>query len=547
MMAEREHRHDPDEFVHPVPDTADAAPSPAPSTERGESPSRDLAELGRHYDLVGTHQGYTPPVAPTEPPGPENAATASSGFWQALTPVERSALVVSAREIAFLMGDVLWCEGQIADHVLLIRSGWIRVCIEREGHEQIIAFRGPGDIIGERAALMLRQRSATIVAMDDVRALRMTTQEFAAYLNTFPRVLGVLEREMYERLTEQAGSLAQTAPGEPIPQYGTHPVTHPYGPASQFGPPQRYAGEPPFLGHPHVTHPHPACPFAWHLYTGLNPYAGISPYQTGSHPAPSQVPHPSQAHQSQPTHHMATHHMATQPIATRPMTTHPMTTHPIATQHTALAPLTDPADMTTTPSWAGQNCTIVFTDIAGFSNEVSRDDLDRRAMRDAMYGFLREAFEESHVPWDSCHREDRGDGALFVIPPETPTSTVIDPMIARLGALLRRHNRRSSEAVRMQLRVALHVGPVMPDGEGVSGWPVIQTARLLDAPILKDRLAQSGADLGFIASSFVYESVIAHSPGYVNAADYERVRCRVKQTDVEGWMHLLGTPVQPAR
>jgi len=87
---------------------------------------------------------------------------------------------------------------------------------------------------------------------------------------------------------------------------------------------------------------------------------------------------------------------------------------------------------------------------------------------------------------------------------------------------------------------------VMPDPPGVSGSSIITTARLLDAGPLKERLAATGADLGVIASRFVYDSVIVPSPGHVTAAEYERITCRVKESHLEGWIHLRGLAAHPA-
>ncbi|WP_131737515.1 cyclic nucleotide-binding domain-containing protein [Actinomadura roseirufa] len=561
-MAERDHRHDPDhrgDPDQPAPLTADAA-VPAVPEPRGAEPAAPAVPAQAPQDGPAEPEAVVPGVAArpawagTGTPahgdreagtfrhaawaagnGHQAAASTGRGFWQALTPLERTDLTVSASEAVFPLGDVLWHEGQTADHLLVIRSGWIRVCVEQEGDERIIALRGPGDIIGERAALLLRQRSATVVAIDDVHALRMTTREFAAYLTDHPRVLGVLEQEMYKRMTEGHAAPSQQAHGAaslgtvsygPV-SYGAGPyqVTHPYGPAAQYGPPQRYATAPHYAANPFGPNLCSSYPHAPHFCAAV-PYAT---YPHGWHP-PAVCQNGPSAHGVHPTAHVTAQAMAAQPIAVTPSGAGPGMASLEPTAPTVPA----------TPSWAGQNCTIMFTDIAGFSDTVHRDDDDRLEMRAAMYRFLREAFEESKVPWDDCHAEDRGDGALIVVPPRMPTTAVIDPLIARLAALLRRHNRRSSRAVRIQLRLALHVGPVTPDTEGVAGWPVIQAARLLDARVLKERLAATGADLGFIASSFVYESVIAHSPGYVDAADYEPVHCRVKNTDVHGWMHLLG-------
>ncbi|NEA24573.1 hypothetical protein [Actinomadura bangladeshensis] len=208
-----------------------------------------------------------------------------------------------------------------------------------------------------------------------------------------------------------------------------------------------------------------------------------------------------------------------------------------------------PAWLPSTPDthglWtAGANCTIVFTDIAGFGLR-DRDDNDRSEMRRLLYAALQESFDESGVPWDACYREDRGDGALIIVPPQVPTAAVIDPMLALLRARLRRHNHRSSATVRIQLRVAMDVGPVTPDQEGMSGRAIITTARLLEAVPLKDRLAATGADLGFITSRFVYDSVIAVNSGYGYAGKYEPIRYRVKETDAEAWIRLYSGPPQP--
>lgn len=192
-------------------------------------------------------------------------------------------------------------------------------------------------------------------------------------------------------------------------------------------------------------------------------------------------------------------------------------------------------------AWAGENCSIFLTDIAGFS-APTRTDEDRLAMRKAMYDILRHSFEASDVAFDECHREDRGDGALVVISPTIPTEKLVAPLLEHLATELTAHNARASEATRFQLRVALHVGPVKSDAEGVNGEAIIQTARLVDAPALKQRLAQSSSCLGFITSPFVYGSVIKHRPPGVDPDHYQRVRVHVKQSRLRGWIYLAPVP-----
>jgi hypothetical protein len=188
-------------------------------------------------------------------------------------------------------------------------------------------------------------------------------------------------------------------------------------------------------------------------------------------------------------------------------------------------------------TWAGLNCTILYVDIAGFGGH-DRTDKDRQVIRNAMYAVLKEAFRRSGLSWALCYHEDRGDGVLVVIPPGIPTSAMVDPFLRRLAAGLARHNEAETGVRRIQLRAALHVGPVTKDGEGLAGESLICTARLLDAPVLKDDLARTGADLGFIASTFVYDTVIRHGPGAVEPADYRQVQLAVKESRLCAWMWL---------
>ena len=112
------------------------------------------------------------------------------------------------------------------------------------------------------------------------------------------------------------------------------------------------------------------------------------------------------------------------------------------------------------------------------------------------------------MSWAGCYREDRGDGAVIVVPPTISTQRLIDPLMAELAGRLRQYNRRASEVVRIQLRVALHVGPVGRDSEGLTGQAVIAAARIVDAPVIKARLAAEHADLIFAASDYVYDQVV---------------------------------------
>ena len=130
--------------------------------------------------------------------------------------------------------------------------------------------------------------------------------------------------------------------------------------------------------------------------------------------------------------------------------------------------------------------------------------------------------------------------ASSIVPPTVSTLWLVDPLLALLAAKLKRYNRQAGDPVRIQLRVALHVGPIFRDAQGLCGQSLIRAARMLDAPALRQSLASTGADLAFIASDHVYDSVIQHAAGLVDPTTFRRVRVQVKESKITGWIHLAG-------
>jgi CRP-like cAMP-binding protein len=350
--------------------------------------------------------------------------SAAGTFWGSLTVAERRALAASARQETFAAGAILWRQHQHADHAVVIRSGQVSVYTENATEKRrVIATRGPGDIVGERAALHAGIRSATVVAVNAVRALVIQTEDFVEFADDHPRVIKVMEDQIYGRLAESQPN--QLAVGEA---------------------------------------------------------AGLFPAASGS--------------------------------------------------------------VRSWESWAGQNCSIFLTDITAFSDS-SRDDQDRIEIRGKMYRMLAEAFTDCCVPWHECYREDRGDGALIIIPPGTPTYAVVDAVVMPLAAALRLHNHHASDAVRIQLRVAIHVGPVTKDPEGISGHAINEAARFVEAAPLKKRMAECAADLGFVASRFVYDTAISQRSGSISPTAYRKIQFQAKKSRHIAWMYLSGTAENP--
>lgn len=124
-------------------------------------------------------------------------------FWEALDPAERQALQAVASWQTFTAGARLMTEGERADHVVVILGGRAKISVDENGRERVLAVRGLGQLVGERAALQASVRSATVTALEMVWALVVRSEDFAAFVRDHPRVLDILHDQIFDRLTER--------------------------------------------------------------------------------------------------------------------------------------------------------------------------------------------------------------------------------------------------------------------------------------------------------------------------------------------------------
>jgi CRP-like cAMP-binding protein len=88
------------------------------------------------------------------------------------------------------------------DFCLLIESGLVKVMAGDP--EQLIALRGPRDLVGEGAALFEEPRTASIIALTDVEALWIPGRRFVEYCDEHPMIYKKLLRVEHARLGEEA-------------------------------------------------------------------------------------------------------------------------------------------------------------------------------------------------------------------------------------------------------------------------------------------------------------------------------------------------------
>jgi CRP-like cAMP-binding protein len=137
---------------------------------------------------------------------------ADASFWEALAPPDAAALEARGVRRSFARGHAIFHAGQIADRVLILRSGRVKVTApSASGREIVLAFHVPGELVGELAALDGGVRSASMVALEAVDVLALTPEDFRAFLDAHPAAALALVRTLGRRLRDADARLMEFA------------------------------------------------------------------------------------------------------------------------------------------------------------------------------------------------------------------------------------------------------------------------------------------------------------------------------------------------
>jgi CRP/FNR family transcriptional regulator, cyclic AMP receptor protein len=123
-------------------------------------------------------------------------------FLSELDPTERAELEALGTVRRYPRGEVLFHEGDDAGAVLVILAGCVKAAQVSDGREVILAFPGPGELLGELSAVDGRPRSGTVRAIGDVEALVIPGSAFRAFLERRPRIAFALLRSVVTRLRD---------------------------------------------------------------------------------------------------------------------------------------------------------------------------------------------------------------------------------------------------------------------------------------------------------------------------------------------------------
>jgi CRP/FNR family transcriptional regulator, cyclic AMP receptor protein len=133
----------------------------------------------------------------------DSEAALDQEFMSLLEPEQRSALRAIGRNQQFRPGATILHEGQVGDKVMVILRGRAKIGYTTAGgHEVVLRFAGPGELIGELAVIDEQPRGATIEAIDSVETLTVPAREFLSLMNDDPSVARAILRTLIRRFRD---------------------------------------------------------------------------------------------------------------------------------------------------------------------------------------------------------------------------------------------------------------------------------------------------------------------------------------------------------
>jgi CRP/FNR family cyclic AMP-dependent transcriptional regulator len=124
-----------------------------------------------------------------------------TSWLEGLPARDADALRALGRERRYRAGVVLFHYGDEPGSVLALLEGRVKYVVPGpHGKELIFGFAGPGELVGEVAAIDGARRSASVEAVDTVRALVVPRSAFERFLETHPAATLSLLRTLARRL-----------------------------------------------------------------------------------------------------------------------------------------------------------------------------------------------------------------------------------------------------------------------------------------------------------------------------------------------------------
>lgn len=110
------------------------------------------------------------------------------------------------KTVTFKEGEIIFREGEYANCAYIIIEGNVDIRIATDNGLRTIATIGHDNLLGEMSLLDGKPRSATAVAMDEVRCYKLSKYHFDriyGYQNSVARKLGQIQNQRIRNLNDQ--------------------------------------------------------------------------------------------------------------------------------------------------------------------------------------------------------------------------------------------------------------------------------------------------------------------------------------------------------
>lgn len=122
-------------------------------------------------------------------------------FLDQLGPTHSAALLARGVRRSFGPDEMLHRQGDPASHVFIVVRGWCRVSATNlAGQVSLLALRGPGDVLGDLAAINGWPRTASVATIDLVEVMQLTGPAFVDAVLSDPDISLGLLRNLSVRL-----------------------------------------------------------------------------------------------------------------------------------------------------------------------------------------------------------------------------------------------------------------------------------------------------------------------------------------------------------
>ena len=133
-------------------------------------------------------------------------------FLRQLGPEDADALLGLTRRRRIRRAETILRAGAAGDEVVVVLDGRVKLtAYGPDRREVVIALRGPGELLGEMAALAGQRRTATAVAVDDVEVGFLHADELRDFLRDHPDAALVMIRMLVRRLSEATRDVVDLA------------------------------------------------------------------------------------------------------------------------------------------------------------------------------------------------------------------------------------------------------------------------------------------------------------------------------------------------